>query len=43
MPKEQVKARDDKLETMIIGIQPVLDYVDPKQPKGGHLPGDGPY
>ena len=40
---EQVKARDDILETMIIGIQPILDYVDPKQPEGGHLPDDRPY
>ena len=40
---EQVKAHDDKLETMIIGIQPMLDYVSPEQPEGGRLPGDGPY
>ena len=40
---EQVKAHDEKLETMIIGIQPVLDCVGPEQPEGGRLPSDGPY
>ena len=40
---EQVKAHDDKLGTMIAGIQFVLDYVGPEQPEGGRLPGDGPY
>ena len=40
---EQVKAHDDKLEMMVIGIQPMLDCVGPEQPKGGHLLGDGPY
>jgi len=40
---EQVKACDDKLEMMIIGIQPVLDYVGPEQPEGGCLPDDGLY
>ena len=40
---KQVKARDDKLEMMIIGIQPVLDCVGPEQPEGGRLPDDGPY
>ena len=40
---EQVKAHDDKLETMIAGIQPVLDRVGLEQPEGAWLPGDGPY
>ena len=40
---EQVKAHDDKLETMIMGIQPVLDYVGLEQHEGARLPGDGPY
>ena len=40
---EQVKTRDDKLETMIAGIQPVLDCVGLEQPEGGCLPGDEPY
>ena len=35
---EQVKAHDDKLETMIMGIQPVLDYVGLEQPKGHGCP-----
>ena len=40
---EQVKAHDDKLETMILGIQPMLDYVGLEQPKGARLLGDEPY
>ena len=40
---EQVKERDDKLETMIVGVKPMLDYVGPEQPEGGRLPNDGPY
>ena len=39
---EQVKERDDKLETMIAGVKPMLDYVGPEQPEGGRLPIDGP-
>ena len=40
---EQVKAHDDKLEMMISGIQPVLDYFGLEQPEGARLPGGGPY
>ena len=40
---EQVKTQDDKLEAMIVGIQPVLDCVGLEQPEGGRLPYDGPY
>ena len=40
---EQVKARDDKLEAMIVGIQPMLDCVGLEQPEGARLPSDGPY
>jgi len=40
---EQVKTRDDKLETMIVGIQPVLDCIGLEQPEGGQLPGHGPH
>ena len=40
---EQVKARDDNLEMMIVGIQPVLDYVGLEHPKRARLPGDKPY
>ena len=40
---EQVKARDDKLEMMIVGIQPVLDCISLEQLEGARLPGDGPY
>ena len=40
---EQVKAHDDKLETMILGIQPMLDYVGLEQSEGARLPKDGPY
>ena len=38
-----MKAHDDNLETMIVGIQPVLDCVDLEQPEGAQLLGDGPY
>ena len=40
---EQVKARDDKLELLIAGIQPMLDFVGLEQPEGARLPGDGSY
>ena len=40
---EQVKTHDDMLETMITGIQPVLDYVSLEQHEGARLSGDGPY
>ena len=40
---EQVKAYDDKLETMIMGIQPMLDCVNLEQPEGARLPSDGLY
>ena len=40
---EQVKAHVYKLETMIVGIQPVLDYVGLEQPEEARLPSDGPY
>ena len=40
---EQVKAHDDKLEMMIMGIQPMLDYVGLEQPEGARLPEDGSY
>ena len=40
---EQVKARDDNLEMMIVGIQPVLDYVGREQPEGGRLHSDWSY
>ena len=33
-----MKARGDKLETMIIGIQSLLDCVGPKQPEGDVSP-----
>ena len=35
---EQVKARDDKLEMMIVGIQPVLDCISLEQLEGGVYP-----
>ena len=40
---EQVKAHDDKVEAMIVGIQPVLDCVGLEQPEGAWLPSDRPY
>ena len=40
---EQVKAYDEKLEAMTMGIQVMLDCVDLGQPEGGWLPGDEPY
>ena len=40
---EQVKTRDEKLEVMTMGIQPVLDYVSLEPPVGARLPRDGPY
>ena len=38
---EQVKTQDDKLETMIVGIQPMLDCVGLQQLEEGRLSGDG--
>ena len=40
---EQVKAHDDRLEMMIVGIQHVLDCVGLEQPEGARLPEDGSY
>ena len=40
---EQVKTWDDKLETMIVGIHPMLDCVGLEQPEGGRVPGDRPH
>ena len=40
---DQVKTYDDNLETMIVGIQPVLDCIGVEQPEGARLPDDGPY
>ena len=40
---EQVKACDEKLEAMTVGIQAVLDCIGLEQPKGAWLPGDEPY
>ena len=40
---EQVKARDEKLEAMTVGIQPMLDCVGLEQPEGARLPRDGSY
>ena len=40
---EQVKTRDEKLEAMTAGIQPVLDCVGLEPPKGARVLGDRPY
>ena len=40
---EQVKARDEKLEAVTVGILPVLDCISLEQPEGAWLPGDKPY
>ena len=40
---EQVKAHDEKLEAMTMGIQPVLDCIGLEQPERARLPGDEPY
>ena len=40
---EQVKTRDEKLEAMTAGIQPVVDCVSLEPPEGARLLRDGPY
>ena len=40
---EKVKAEEDKLEAVIVGIKPMLDCVSFEPPKGStQLPGDMP-
>lgn len=40
---DQVKAQDEKLVAMAVGIQPLLDCVGLEQPGGALLPIDAPH